>query len=87
MSSRAWLAVAVLVVIFTVIVVYEWSGAWRGYKTTLGQAENVTPEVLEEKRIPLYMLVVVTLVDYVKHSRCGYWARPPGLFSPPWCRR
>lgn len=68
MSNRAWLAVAVLVVIYTVTVVYGWSGVWRGYKTTLSQADKVTREVLAEKKIPLYMLVVVTLVEYVKHS-------------------
>ncbi|MBC7287193.1 MAG: hypothetical protein H5T86_03935, partial [Armatimonadetes bacterium] len=68
MSKRGWLAIAILLAIFTVIVVYEWTGAWRGYKTTLSQADKVTREVLAEKNIPLYMLVVVTLVDYVKHS-------------------
>jgi len=61
-------AVSIVLVIFAVILVYEWSGAWEGYKNTIEQSGVVTAKLLEEENIPIYMVIVVTIVDYVKHS-------------------
>jgi uncharacterized membrane protein YraQ (UPF0718 family) len=68
MDKRTIFAISIVLMIFAIILVYEWSGAWRGYKTALEQSEVITAELLEQKNIPVYMLIIVTIVEYVKHS-------------------
>jgi hypothetical protein len=68
MDKRAILAILIVALVFAVILVYEWSGSLRKYKMTLDKAEVLTKKTLEEARVPLWLLPLVTLVDYVKHS-------------------
>lgn len=68
MDKRAIFAVSIVILIFAIILVYEWGGAWKGYKTTLQQTDVITAKLLEEKHIPIYMLIVVTIIEYIKHS-------------------
>ncbi|MFH1305166.1 MAG: permease [Candidatus Omnitrophota bacterium] len=68
MNKKTIFAVSMVLLIFAVIVVYEWGGAWKGYKTTIEQSEVITSELLKEENIPVYMLIVVTIIDYIKHS-------------------
>ena len=68
MDKKAIFAIAVVLLIFAIILVYEWGGAWKGYKTTLEQSEVITAKLLEEKHIPIYMVIVVTIIDYIKNS-------------------
>jgi len=67
-DRKSIFAISIVVFIFTIIVVYEWTGAWEGYKTTIAQSETITAELLKEKKIPTYMLIVITIVEYIKHS-------------------
>ncbi|MGB2629876.1 MAG: permease [Candidatus Omnitrophota bacterium] len=67
-DKRTIFAVGIVLLIFAIILVYEWGGAWKGYKSTLEQSDVITAQLLEEKDIPIYMLMVVTIIDYVKHS-------------------
>ena len=67
-DKRTFFAIGIVVMIFAIILVYEWGGAWKGYKSTLEQTDVITAQLLEEKDIPVYMLLVVTVIDYVKHS-------------------
>ncbi|MDP8262440.1 MAG: permease [Candidatus Ancaeobacter aquaticus] len=67
-DKRTVFAISIVVFIFGIILLYEWTGAWKGYKDTLANTEVVTAQLLEEKDIPIYMLIIVTIVDYVKHS-------------------
>ncbi|MGB2662112.1 MAG: permease [Candidatus Omnitrophota bacterium] len=68
MDKRTIFAISIVIMIFAIILVYEWGGAWRGYKSALEQSEVITAELLEQKNIPVYMLIIVTIVEYVKHS-------------------
>jgi len=67
-TSRDIFTVGIVLLIFTIIITYEWNGAWAGYRTTIDQNKALTAELLKENHIPTYMLVIVTIVDYVKHS-------------------
>ncbi|NQT22665.1 MAG: permease [Candidatus Omnitrophica bacterium] len=67
-DKRTLFAISIVVIIFAIILVYEWGGAWKGYKSTLEQSGAITAQLLEEKNIPIYMLIIVTIIDYVKHS-------------------
>jgi len=67
-DKRTLFAIGIVLSIFAIILVYEWGGAWKEYKSTLEQSGAITSQLLEEKDIPIYMLIVVTIIDYVKHS-------------------
>lgn len=67
-DKRGILAVLIVAGVLGIIVAYEWSGALAGYRTTLGQADAATRKALEEVRAPLWMVPLVTLVDYAEHS-------------------
>jgi len=67
-DKRAIFAIFMLVLIFAVIFVYEWGGAWKGYKTTLEKTDTITAELLKEESIPIYMLIIVTIIQYIKQS-------------------
>lgn len=68
MDKRAILAITVVLLIFAVILVYEWGGSWQGYKSALKDQKQITKEFLEEKQIPIYALVIFTVVEYIKYS-------------------
>lgn len=68
MDRKTIFAIGIVLLIFAIILVYEWSGAWKGYKITIEQSERVTAELLKEKNIPIYMLIIVTIIEYIKHS-------------------
>ncbi len=68
MDRKTIFAIGIVVLIFAVILVYEWGGAWKGYKTTIEQSEAITAELLEKEHIPVYMLIIVTIIQYIKHS-------------------
>ena len=67
-DKRTLFAIGIVLLIFVIILVYEWGGAWKGYKSALEQSDAITAQLLEAKDIPIYMLIVVTIIDYVKHS-------------------
>ncbi|MFH1395316.1 MAG: permease [Candidatus Omnitrophota bacterium] len=67
-DKKTVFAVSIIAVIFAIILVYEWSGAWKGYKAILGQTEVITAQLLKAEQIPLYMVIVTTIVNYIKHS-------------------
>jgi len=68
MDKKSIFAVGIVLLIFTIIIVYEWSGAWKGYKTTLEKSKVISAQLLKQEKIPVYMLIVVTIIQYVKHS-------------------
>lgn len=68
MDKKAIFAIFVVVLIFAVILIYEWGGAWKGYKNTIEKSEVITAELLKSENIPVYMLIIVTTIDYIKHS-------------------
>lgn len=68
MDKRTIFAIGVLVLIFAVILVYEWSGSLAGVKATMAQNKVITAKLLEENKIPVHMFLVITIIDYVKHS-------------------
>jgi len=68
MDRRTIFAIGVLVLIFAVIIVYEWSGAWTGVKVTMAENKVITARLLEENKIPVHMFLVFTIIDYAKHS-------------------
>lgn len=68
MDRRTIYAITVLLIIFGVIIVYEWGGAWSGVKTTLEQSKGISAKLLEDNKIPLPALLAFTIIDYVKHS-------------------
>ncbi len=68
MDKRTIFAIGILVLIFAVIIVYEWTGAWTGVKATMQQNKVITAKLLEENKIPVHMFIVFTIIDYVKHS-------------------
>lgn len=68
MDRRTIFAISILILIFAVIIIYEWSGAWTGVKATMAQNKIITAKLLEENKVPLYTFIAFTIVDYVKHS-------------------
>lgn len=68
MDKKTVFAIGIVLLIFAIILVYEWGGAWKGYKKTIEKGEAVTAELLKEEDIPIYMLIIVTIIDYIKHS-------------------
>ncbi|MDD5427856.1 MAG: permease, partial [Candidatus Omnitrophica bacterium] len=68
MDRRTMFAIGILVFIFAVILVYEWTGAWTGVKVTMAENKVITARLLEENKVPVHMYIVFTIVDYVKHS-------------------
>lgn len=68
MDKKAIFAIFIVVLIFAVILIYEWGGAWKGYKNTIEKSDLITAELLKKEDIPVYMLIVVTIIDYIKHS-------------------
>lgn len=68
MDRRTIFAVGILVLIFAVIVAYEWSGAWTGVKVTMAQNKVITAKLLEENKVPVHTFLVFTIADYIRHS-------------------
>jgi len=68
MDRKTVFAVGILLLIFAVIIVYEWGGAWKGVKVTMEENKVITAKLLEDNKIPAHMFIVFTIVDYVKHS-------------------
>ena len=68
MDKKTVFAIGIVLLIFAIILVYEWGGAWKGYKKTIEKSEAITAELLKEEDIPIYMLIIVTIIDYIKHS-------------------
>ena len=68
MDKKTIFAVSILLMIFGVIIVYEWGGAWSGVKITMEQNKIITAKLLEENKIPVHMFIVFTIIDYAKHS-------------------
>lgn len=68
MDKKTIFAIGMVILIFAIILIYEWGGAWKGYKVTIDQCDVITAQLLEQKQIPIYMLIVVTIIEYIKHS-------------------
>ncbi len=68
MDRRGVFAAGILLLIFAVIIVYEWGGTWTGVKVTMEQNKVITARLLEDSHIPVHMFIVFTIIDYVKHS-------------------
>lgn len=68
MDRRAILAISILILIFGIIIVYEWGGAWSGIKTTMADNKSVTAKLLQDNKIPLHEFMIFTVIDYIKHS-------------------
>lgn len=68
MDRRTVFAVGILLLIFSVIIVYEWGGTWTGVKVTMEQSKDITARLLEDKHVPVHMFIGFTIIDYVKHS-------------------
>lgn len=68
MDRRTVSAIGILLLIFAVIIIYEWSGTWTGVKATMEQNKVITATLLENNKVPVYMFLVFTIVDYIKHS-------------------
>jgi uncharacterized membrane protein YraQ (UPF0718 family) len=68
MDKRTIFAIGILILIFTVIIVYEWTGAWKGVKVTMQQNKVITAKLLGENKIPVHTFIIYTIIDYAKHS-------------------
>jgi len=68
MDRKTIFAIGILVLIFAVILLYEWSGALTGVKVTMAENKVITAKLLAESKIPVHMFIVFTIIDYVKHS-------------------
>ena len=68
MDKKTIFAIGIVLLIFGIIFVYEWGGAWRGYKTTLEKSDVISTQLLKQEKIPIYMLIVATISQYIKHS-------------------
>lgn len=68
MDKRTVFAIVILLLIFAVIIIYEWSGALTGVKVTMAENKVITAKLLEENKIPVHMFMIFTIIDYVKHS-------------------
>lgn len=67
-NKKTLLAVGVLVLVFAVIIAYEWTGAWKGVKVTLEQNKVITARLLGENKVPVPQFIIYTIIDYAKHS-------------------
>ncbi len=67
-DKRAIAAVSILLLIFGIIIVYEWGGAWSGVKKTMADEKNVTAQLLKDNKVPIHEYMIYTIIDYVKHS-------------------
>jgi uncharacterized membrane protein YraQ (UPF0718 family) len=67
-DKRTVIAVSILLLIFGIIIVYEWGGAWSGVKNTMADNKNVTARLLQDNKIPIHEYMIYTIIDYVKHS-------------------
>jgi len=67
-DRRTVFAVTVLLLIFGVIIVYEWGGTWSGLKTTMEANKAISAELLQDNKIPVHQFMIYTIIDYVKHS-------------------
>jgi len=68
MDKKTVLAVGILLLIFGIIIVYEWGGAWTGVKTTMAENKTITAQLLQDNKIPVHEFIVFTIIDYIKHS-------------------
>lgn len=68
MNRRTIFAIGVLLLIFAVIIIYEWGGTWAGVKATMEQNKVITAKLLEDNQVPVHLFLVFTIVDYIKHS-------------------
>lgn len=68
MDKRTVVAVSVLLLIFGVIIAYEWGGAWSGVKTTMAENKAITAKLLAENKVPVHEFIIFTVIDYIKHS-------------------
>lgn len=68
MDRRTIFAIGVLLLIFAVIIIYEWGGTWAGVKVTMEQSKVITAKLLEDNKVPVHMFLIFTIVDYIKHS-------------------
>lgn len=68
MDRKTIIALGILVMIFGVIIVYEWGGAWSGIKTMMAEDNTITARLLQDNKIPIHEYLIFTVVDYTKHS-------------------
>ncbi len=68
MDKKTITAVSILLLIFGIIVVYEWEGAWSGVKHTMADNKNITSQLLQDNKIPVHEYMIYVIIDYVKHS-------------------
>jgi len=68
MDKRSAIAVIALLLIFGVIIAYEWGGAWSGVKTTMAENRSISAKLLAENKIPVHEFIIFTIIDYIKHS-------------------
>lgn len=68
MDKKTLVAVGILLLIFGIIVVYEWTGAMSGVKATLSNNQSITSRLLQDNKIPIHQYMMYTIVDYIKHS-------------------
>jgi uncharacterized membrane protein YraQ (UPF0718 family) len=67
-DKKTVIAVSILLLIFGIIVVYEWGGAWSGVKHTMADNKNITSQLLQDNKIPVHEYMIYVIIDYVKHS-------------------
>jgi uncharacterized membrane protein YraQ (UPF0718 family) len=68
LDKKTITAVSILVLIFGIIVLYEWGGAWSGVKHTMTDNKNITSQLLQDNKIPVHEYMIYVIIDYVKHS-------------------
>jgi len=68
MDKKTILAIGILVLIFGIIIVYEWGGTWSGVKATMADNKNITAKLLQDNNIPIHEFMIYTIIDYIKHS-------------------
>lgn len=68
MDRRAILAAVILILIFGVIIVYEWGGTWSGVRATMAENKTITAKLLQDNKIPIHEYIIFTIIDYTKHS-------------------
>lgn len=68
MDKRAISAIGILLFIFAVIIIYEWTGTWTGVKVMMAENKTITAKLLEKNNIPAHQFLIFTIIDYIKHS-------------------